>query len=325
MSHKVESMAYAGQTPWHGLGKKVTGVMTTEEAIVAAGLDWTVSKAPLFRRSKEGVLTAIDDGFSVTRDDNGKHLGVVGAQHTNLSNRKRFALLDRFLGSNAGAPVIDTAGSLDEGRIVFLSAKLEGVVRVKGDDILEKYFLLADDLIGRMKLTGMFTPVRVVCWNTLSMALSGGEKQAKVRHTRNIAVNASKMADILGMVSKQYDILGEAAGVLAAKSITVKGVGEYFKDLIAGDKDADEKKLSTRTLNILADLTKGFEYGKGANLPSARGTLWGAYNAVTEYVDHTRSSRGGDDMVAARTQSALFGSGADLKQEAWDKALILAR
>jgi phage/plasmid-like protein (TIGR03299 family) len=167
----------------------------------------------------------------------------------------------------------------------------------------------------------LFTPIRVVCQNTLNIALSGADKIAKVRHTLNLGLKVEEVRERLGIINAQYGIFEQAAQKLAATQLTRDAWEGYLKKLSLAPKSNEEK--STRLENIQDQLTVLFERGKGAELPGVKGTAWGAFNAVAEYVDHYRSTKG--DEADSRAKSLLFGSGREIKQKAWDEALVLSK
>jgi phage/plasmid-like protein (TIGR03299 family) len=307
------SMAYTGETPWHGLGTKVEHAMTAAEVVEAAGLDYTVEKRPLFL--KEGQ--EVPRHFATVRTDTNDVLGVVGSRYEIFQNRNGLSLLDAIVGVKDA--IYHTAGALGKGEKVWLLAKLPGYVRTIGDDVTEKYILLSNSHDGSSPIEIMFTPIRVVCQNTLNVALKNFSKRASLRHTLNVGAKIDEVREVLGIVSQQYSIFEEAS----QKLLTVQLTKDAFKDYLKNSgviPTKEEKDQSSRAQNILDEVSNLFQNGKGTEIPGVRGTLWGAFNAVTEYVDH---HRGGS--LEKRAASLLYGSGAIMKQRAWDNALALVK
>ncbi len=319
MPANINTMMYVGQKPWHGLGKRLENAATSAEAIKAAGLDWKVTKEPLFLKGGRPVARA----FATLREDTKAVLGVVGNVYQPLQNKDAFSFFDAVVGIKEA--MYHTAGALGAGECVWILAKLPGIIRVVGDDITEKYLLLTNRHDGWGAATVMFTPIRVVCQNTLNIALSGAQARASLRHTATIGLRVEEVREQLGIIHAKFGIFEEAAKRLAAVQLTREAFGNYLKNV--GLAPEDKEKAPTRAKKIMEEVIQLFEMGKGANLPGARGTAWGAFNAVAEYADYVRASRekDGDDGAHSRAKSILFGSGAALKQKAWDKALALAK
>jgi phage/plasmid-like protein (TIGR03299 family) len=328
MAHEIDSMMYVGEKPWHKLGKELGQVATAAEALAAAGLDWTVSKKPLYLMDG----TEVPDHFAIVRDDKNAPLGVVGNVYEPLQNKDAFSFFDAVVGSKEA--IYHTAGSLRDGQYVWILAKLPGTIRVVKDDLIEKYLLLTNAHNGMKAARMMFTPIRVVCMNTHNVAVSitdaqmqkakeAGEQfvgNATMRHTTNLGATVARVRQQLGIVSMQYQVYEEAAKRLAMTQLTTAAWNSYLINTgikPAGKKDAE---LSTTTKNIIAEVSAMFDKGRGNDMAGVKHTAWGAFNAVTEYVDYSRSS----DKNDTRSKSILFGSGANLKQKAWDAALSLA-
>lgn len=317
MSANVQTMMYTGQTPWHGLGKKLDNAATSAEAIEAAGLNWKVSKRPLVT-TVQGEFVNVPDKFAVVRDDSKKVLGVVGSVYTALQNKDAFRFFDAIVGEKAA--MYHTAGALGEGEKVWILAKLPGHIRTTGDDITEKFLLLSNTHDGTGAVEILFTPIRVVCQNTLNVALSADSNRAKLRHTMSIGMRVNDVRHTLGILNDRFTMFESLSKAMAAKPLTYSGFKDYVKAAVL---PKEGEKLSTRASNIMDDLSRLFERGKGNDMPGVKGTLWAGFNAVTEYVDYFRSTRG--DESENRAKSLLFGSGQSMKQAAWDKAVALVK
>jgi phage/plasmid-like protein (TIGR03299 family) len=325
MAHELDSMMYVGEKPWHKLGKELGKVATAAEALAAAGLDWTVSKRPL--HLIDG--TVVPDHFAIVRDDKSAPLGVVGNVYEPLQNKDAFSFFDAVVGVKDA--IYHTAGSLRGGQYVWILAKLPGTIRVVKDDLVEKFLLLTNAHNGMKAARMLFTPIRVVCMNTHNLAIRLAETEirrareageeftgsATMRHTTNLGARVADVRKSLGIVSVQYEVYAEAAKRLAAVSLTKEAWNSYLTRTGIAPKPGD--KISTQTRKIIDEVSAMFDKGRGNDLPGVKHTAWGAFNAVVEYVDYSRST----DENDTRSKSILFGSGANLKQKAWDEALAL--
>lgn len=312
MSANIRSMMYYGNEPWHKLGKKVDHLLTSAEAIDAAGLNYKVEK----RDIKTTDDLAIPDHFATVRTDTNEVLGVVGNKYTVLQNRDAFSFFDAVV--SVKDAMFETAGALGVGEKIWMLAKLPGYIRTVGDDVTEKYLLLSNSHDGSGSVQVMFTPIRVVCQNTLNIAMAGGIKKQKIRHTFSMGSRVEDVRRNLGIIHEQFNIFEQATKQLASVQVQQEALAKFVKD---SGLIPDDLKMSTRAKNIIDDVSTLFETGKGADLPGAKGTVWGAFNAVVEYVDYRR----GGDNKENRANSLLFGSGAIVKQKAFDAALLLAK
>ena len=310
MSANIGQMMYAGnEVPWHGLGKKVDANLTAEEAIVAAGLDWQVGKAPVIFENELGIQHTMDSRYVVYRKDNNVGLGVVGQKHTDVQNKQCFSIMDAIVGEKLAS--YHTAGYLGNGERIWMLMQTPGIIRVAGDDVIEKFILLATSHDGTLSLSILFTPIRVVCQNTLNAALSGKQDTFRARHTESITArisNIQEIRDTLGIISNQYSYLEELSQRLASRQATGAFVDQFLKDLFQ-QKQGDE--ISTRTKNRMDSVDRLFQYGRGNQMPQIKGSLWALYNGAVEYADYEN----GKDPVK-RAQSTLFGAGSMLKARA---------
>jgi phage/plasmid-like protein (TIGR03299 family) len=319
MPANVQKMMYVGEKPWHGEGTKLENVATSAEAIEAAGLDWKVEKRELFfqfqgmsQQSGTAGIQRVPGKYATVRTDNQTPLGIVGKVYTPLQNKEAFSFFDSIVGVKEA--MYHTAGSLGVGERVWILAKLPGYIKVTEDDVVEKYLLLANSHDGSSAVEMLFTPVRVVCQNTLNLAISTTEKKISLRHTISIGSKIDDVRKQLGIIHYQYQIFGETAQKMVSVQMTQSQYAEYLQKI--GLVVLDEKgKMSTRSQNNYDTLVSLYEHGKGNDAKDVAGTVWAAMNAVVEYVDYVRGS---DEN---RAKSILYGSGADIKQKAWDLAV----
>lgn len=304
-------MMFYGQKPWHKLGQEVTQAATAEEAITAAKLDWTVSTQTI--HLADGSL--IPDSRAVVRADNNRVLGIVGNRYRVIQNREAFTIADALVGEKEAH--YHTAGSLDGGRLIWLLLKLREDM-VIGPDQVERYLCLMDSKDGSTALTALLTRVRVVCQNTLNVAVKTAEKAAYAKHTAGIALKIDAIRKTLGIVTVQDRLFSEAGNFLVSKQFNGATLKAYLEALELAPREGEAS--STRRDNIVDAVKEGIFAGYGQDNPAVKNTFWAAFNGVAEYVDYRR----GPD-ADTRARSLLLGSGARLKQKAFDKALELAR
>ncbi len=312
------AMMYSGEFPWHGLGTRLDEPATAREAIEAAGLDYLAELK---------AITTTDDvpvpsRKAVVRSDSGDVLGVVGNSYVPVQNYQAFGFLDAVVSD--GSLRYHTAGALGKGERVWMLAKLPDDIRVKGsDDIIEKYLLLSNSHDGSSSLRVHFTPIRVVCANTLAIAARNGRGQGvSIIHKGDLTSKVRQAQEVLGLATRFYDDVQQQIDRLARHFPSPRQLEEYFRQVYPDSPDGP----STRATNIREEFLRLFEQGIGHDMPEIRHTTWTALNAVTEYVDHYRSTRGKtpQDRASNRLESAWFGSGARLKERAWELALQMA-
>lgn len=312
------AMMYAGEVPWHGLGTRLGEPATAQEAIEAAGLDYQAE----LRSIKTVDGTPIPSRRAVVRSDTCDILGVVGTSYVPVQNYQAFGFLDCVVAD--GSLRYHTAGALGKGERVWMLAKLPDHIRVKNsDDITEKFLLLSNSHDGSSSLRVHFTPIRVVCANTLAIAASGGRGHGvSIIHKGDLAAKVRQAQEVLGFAQRFYDDVESQINRLAGHYPSLRQLEEYFRQVYPDSPDGE----SARTKNVRQELMRLFEQGIGHNMPEIRHSTWTALNAVTEYVDHYRSTRGrtATERAGNRLESAWFGSGAILKQRAWNLAAQMA-
>jgi len=317
MPAEVDSMFWTGQVPWHGLGTELDNPATSEEAIIAAGLDWEVKCGDIVVSDKEGPIE-IPNHYCTVRMDNRVPLGIVGRLYTPVQNKEAFGFFDSIVGEKKA--IYHVAGALGKGETIWILAKLPEDIRITGtDDIINKYLLLTNKHDGTMSLRMFFTPIRVVCQNTLSAAMSvrkGGEG-ISLRHFPDIHKKAELARRALGIALDYYRDLGEAFNALARYQVKQEWLDTYIDAVMPSPP---EKEPSTRLLNIREGMKARFESASNS-LPGIKGTAWAAYNCVTEYVDHFRKVPKMEVDKTRRLESIWIGSGAMIKERALGIAL----
>ncbi len=321
MPHEVETMMYVGQTPWHELGTKLDAAPTTAEAIRHAGLDWQVGPKPLQTTDGEPVPAR-----ATYRVSDGTVLGVVGPNWHPLQNTEAFAWFDPFLATRAAS--LETAGSLRGGKRVWVLARLnrDPLEVVKGDAVV-KYLMLSNAHDGTLAVRVGFTPIRVVCANTLAAAhQDGASRLIRVMHSRRVRKAIEALRDAINIAERAFEATGEQYRYLAAHQVRPGDLERYVKvvfrarekkiaaeaqdfarlmgqDVAARDQE-DPTALLGRKSKYLGRIQELFESGAGNAMPGVRGSWWAAYNAVTHYTTHERG-RSPENRLAANLAGDL--------------------
>ena len=313
-------MAYVGNAPWHELGNKLPPKQSIDVWAREAGMDWTICEAPVRYLADQvgslGSIMTFEDQKVLYRSDSKAPLSVVGGRYQVVQPK---AVLEfyRDLTQISGFE-LETAGVLKEGRKFWALARTGKETSLKGSDVVNGYILLATSCDGTLATTATPTTVRVVCNNTLTIALNGATSAIKVPHSTSFDAQAVKKQ--LGIAVSQWDSFMYRMKTLSERKVKSHESMNYFlKVLCQADSHVDPAQGLTneRALKKVQSLYDG--EGKGATLASAQGTAWGLLNAVTEFVDHEKRARSQE----YRLDSAWFGQGAVLKQRALDHALQL--
>jgi phage/plasmid-like protein (TIGR03299 family) len=314
MPHEIETIAFAGATPWHGLGTKLAeeDLYDLARTCEKAGLNWDVELTPIVTADTQAKV----EHKAVRRTSDNRILGVVGPRYTVLQNKDAFAWFQPFL--NAREAALHTAGSLRQGSRVWVLAKLnrEPLVVAPGDEV-EKYLLLSHGHDGSLAVRVGFCPVRVVCSNTLALAHgSDASKLIRVRHSKSLLANLQNIREIVDAANAEFVATAEQYRLLARRDINQADLRKYVKRVL---KVEEQEEISTRTANVIERIVGLFETGRGNDLPTVRGTLWTAYNGVSEYLGYVRGR-----SQQTRLDSLWFGEAAGLNRHALQVALDMA-
>lgn len=310
MAHMIETMAYAGETPWHGLGKSVPADLSPAQMLKTAGLDWKVNKVPAYVRvDGEELMTGKS---ALVRSSDKSILDVVSNDWIPVQNHTAFEFFDEFV--HAGNMEMHTAGSLREGQIVWALAKIKDSFELFGGDKVEGYLMFTNPHKFGQSIDIRFTPIRVVCNNTLTLALSQKGKNA-VKCTHKTEFDPEQVKIALGIAGEQLRKYKDMAAFLGKKKAKKDVVKDYFKEMfpVITQKDKSTKEMS-KTAEIAMNI---LETQPGANF--AKGSWWQPFNAVTFLVDH-KLGRTPDGRLA----SAWFGPNRSLKARALERAVELA-
>jgi phage/plasmid-like protein (TIGR03299 family) len=299
-------MAYARAVPWHGLGRKVDGLQTAAEMLEAAGLDWEVVKTPLLTRLPNHAIVDVPRSFAIVRTSDWSPLGVVGASYVPVQNREAFDWTDALVDS--GEAKYETAGSLFGGRRVWASMEIPEGVEIEGDKT-RLFILVVNSHDGSLPVTALLTPVRVVCNNTLNLALSGARRSFRIRHIGEINGKIAAAREALGITFSYRARFEAEAKLLAAKKVSLSQVEKVLKETfpLPPTVAADPEKAAAATWAQVMEL-----YRTSPTVEQFYGSAWGVLQAVSEYLDHVVEYRGRRwGSADVRMDSILWGPSAE--------------
>ena len=317
MAHLVESMAYVKETPWHGLGNKLGENQPIEVWQEEAGMNWQIKESEVLYSVSEGIglhVKANADSKVLYRSDSLEPLSVVGRRYKVVQPREVLEFYRDLV--SAGGFELETAGVLKRGRKLWALAKTGQEVMLKGGDQVKGYLLLATACDGTLATTAQFASVRVVCNNTLQMAVGNAKGAVKVPHSTVFDPVAVKQE--LGLGITAWDQFMDFVKALTDRKVHRIEAMNFLVDVLGDPTLPLAEQPNQKALQGVYGLFSG--NGIGSGMASASGTAWGLLNAVTEYVDHQRRARSND----YRLDSAWFGRGAGIKQKAFETALRLA-
>lgn len=315
MAHNLESMAWTNEVPWHGLGARVDDKISVKDMLKAAKLDWRVEKQPIYQipNGREMDARAIDGFYALTRDRDNAVMDIVGSKYVPVQNDEAFSFFNEFV--QAGGAKMETAGSLRGGKYVWGLANLNSSFKMKGNDEVKGYLLVGCPHEQGKSLLIKFTSVRVVCNNTLTLALSTKGNEWRMSHRTTFGeVKINQAKEALGIARDQLGEFERNARAIQKIKLSTADAIRILANVFAPDAEvapmvADFDKNGTpRLQSIMAAYTKapGAQEGNG----------WGLLNAVTYYADHM-ASRTADK----RLSNAWLGRTAGQKEKVLDRLL----
>ncbi|MCO8089153.1 DUF932 domain-containing protein [Acinetobacter indicus] len=339
MAHQIEQMAYVGQTPWHGLGNQLSQNQPIEVWAKQAGMDWRIESSNVSYMAQnsrgQSIIMPYDEQRVLYRSDTHAPLSVVSQRYQEVQPMEILEFY-RDLTEQSGFE-LETAGVLKGGKKFWALARTGQTSALKGKDVSNGYILLATACDGTLATTAQFTSIRVVCNNTLAIALKGQSSSAgvvKVPHSTKF--DAEKVKQQLGISVRAWDEHMYEMKQLTQRKVSQKEAKAYFDAVFNNStmsisdpeeniiqfyrnvaQPAQEKKLEPngRAMNKALDMFNG--QGRGADLSSAKDTAYGLLCSITEFVDHERRAMSTDH----RLDSAWFGVGASVKQRGLERAL----
>lgn len=314
------------EKPWHGLGQIIDQYPTSAEALKFAGLDYEVIKEDLYTTSfnKDGqamdFTKRVKTHYATIRKDTGDILGIVGKDYQIVQNVEAFSFFDAIVGGDGIQ--YETAGALGSGERIFITAKLPNYIRVGKEDLIEQYLFLTTSHDGYGSITAAFTPIRVVCQNTLNAALKSHSNCIKIRHTTGAKERLEQAHQLIGItntLSTQLETIFNRWAKVKISDPEIKKLiqqamcpnKEVYSNLHAGKDDA----LSTAFKNICDNAFTYAMSNETQTMETTCGTLFGAYNAVTGYFQNVRNYKNDE----AKLKSLLHGGIAQQRtQKAFD-------
>ncbi|MEE8096900.1 DUF932 domain-containing protein [Acinetobacter baumannii] len=343
MAHQIETMAFVGQTPWHGLGNQLTQNQPIEIWAQQAGMDWRIESSNVSYMAKndrgQNILMPYEEQRVLYRSDTHAPLSVVSQRYQEVQPKEILEFY-RDLTEQSGFE-LETAGVLKGGRKFWALARTGQSAELKSKDVSNGYILLATACDGTLATTAQFTSIRVVCNNTLAIALRGQHSSAgvvKVPHSTKF--DAEKIKQQLGISIKTWDEHMYEMKQLSQRKVTQQEAAAYFDAVFNNTTmstiDQEEsiiqyylkaasmdKKSNSKTEPNGRAMSKAMEMfngqGRGAELSSAKDTAYGLLCSITEFVDHERRAMSRDH----RLNSAWFGMGATIKQRGLEQALSM--
>ena len=340
MAHQLEQMAYVGQTPWHGLGNQLTQNQPIEIWAQQAGMDWRIESSNVSYMTQnargQSIIMPYEEQRVLYRSDTHAPLSVVSQRYQEVQPMEILEFY-RDLTEQSGFE-LETAGVLKDGKKFWALARTGQSTALKGKDLSNGYILLATACDGTLATTAQFTNIRVVCNNTLAIALRGQSSSAgvvKVPHSTKF--DADKVKQQLGISVRAWDehmyemkqlsqrkvTQGEAAAFFDAvfnnTSMSVadqeENIIQFYRNIATANPAKEKSEPNGRAMTKVMDMFNG--QGRGAELSSAKDTAYGLLCSITEFADHERRAMSTDH----RLDSAWFGAGAALKQRGLEQAL----
>ncbi|HQV25675.1 MAG TPA: DUF932 domain-containing protein [Acinetobacter sp.] len=339
MAHLVENMAYVGQTPWHGLGNQLTQDQPIEVWAQQAGMDWRIESSDVSYMAKnergQSIILPFEEQRVLYRSDTHAPLSVVSQRFQEVQPMEILHFY-KDLTEQSGFE-LETAGVLKGGKKFWALARTGQSSALKGKDVSNGYILLATACDGTLATTAQFTSIRVVCNNTLAIALKGQSSAGVVKVPHSTRFDAEKVKQQLGISVRAWDEHMYEMKQLSQRKVTQQEAAAYFDAVfnntslsiaeqddsiiqfyrnVANEANATNKtEPNGRAMSKVMDMFNG--QGRGAELSSAKGTAYGLLCSITEFVDHERRAMSTDH----RLDSAWFGAGAAIKQRGVEQAL----
>ncbi|WP_286935023.1 DUF932 domain-containing protein [Acinetobacter sp. UBA6571] len=343
MAHQLEQMAYVGQTPWHGLGNQLTQNQPIEVWAQQAGMNWRIESSHVSYMAQndrgQSIIMPFEEQRVLYRSDTHAPLSVVSQRYQEVQP-KQILEFYRDLTEQSGFE-LETAGVLKGGKKFWALARTGQSAALKGKDVSNAYILLATACDGTLATTAQFTSIRVVCNNTLAIALKGQHSAGVVKVPHSTRFDAGKIKQQLGISVRQWDEHMYEMKQLSQRKVTQTEAAAYFDAVFNNTglspieqdegiiqfyrnvasqanpvpKADNRTEPNGRAMSKVMTMFNG--HGRGAELSSAKDTAYGLLCAITEFTDHERRAMSQDH----RLDSAWFGAGAGLKQRGLEQAL----
>jgi len=322
MPANVQTMAYYGDVPWHKLGTPIHKGVSAEQMIRAAGLDWQVDLRPA-RGAKEINKKGEFSRYEVVRVPrlNTKEtevlLGLVSRRYKPLQNIEAFDFFNPIVGDKKA--FFETAGALGEGERIWVMAKMPDAMQIVPGDECLKYLLLSNTHSGDGSVIVKFTSVRVVCQNTLLMAMEDGQKAYRVRHSKQMQFKLEELREFLAITQEVFLNAEQCFRRLAKIQMKETRLEQYFESVFPQSAVQKKNGVKPQRWGFLQEM---FDGRPDLQIRGVRGTLWAAYNAITRFEDYKQPQQ--EEQPDQRLERTWFGGGADIKLKALEKAKELA-
>lgn len=295
MSANVESMFYVRETPWHGLGTKVMEAPKSEDALIAAGLNWNVVQEPIYTAENDLI-----SGYKANvRDSDRRVLGVVTDRYKVVQNHEAFAFTDELLGQGVR---YETAGSLQDGRKVWLLAHMPHEYIISGERI-SPYLLFSNTHDGSGAIKVALTPIRVVCNNTLNLALRTAQRSWSMIHTGDVKSKMKEASDTLFKAERYMDELGKEFEKLRMQKLSDQEVMDYIEILLPVEDGSSPQQI--RNMKRLQEDMKR-RYFDAPDLQDTGKNAYRFINAVSDFATHAKPLR-----QTAKYKETLFAKTAE--------------
>jgi phage/plasmid-like protein (TIGR03299 family) len=314
MSAQFTSGFFVETAAWHRHGtlfKREDAPQEGRTAMIAGGAGWSTVLEDIYRKSLPGVVPAfqtIPGRKAIVRLDTGDVLNLVSDDYVDVQNVDAFTFFDPVIA--AGEASFEAAGTLDGGRTIWVLVKINAPAISVGDgDLVQPYLVLTMGHGNGRAVNVTYTAVRVVCMNTVRWAeKQAGDKMISIAHRGDPQRALAVVRDGIRLSSRTFEIAADQARQLTEIGCEVKNLEQYVRDVW-------EVEDGAKTPRAFERIEAEFAYGRGAKLASADGTMWGAYNAVTSFLDHTRGR-----TDESRVKSSWFGDSRGKNARAWELA-----
>lgn len=317
MPAAIESGVFVREVPWHRIGVVTPDVLTAADAIKLGQLDWTVEKQPIAMKAPvldrdgketgEYKYTDIENRFALTRDSDGQVMSIVSDVYKPFQNVEAFSFMDNLVES--GDAKYETALSLRGGRVVALTMHVPMDILVNGEDKHEAYLLLRTTHDGSGRIGVYVVITRVVCMNTLTIAIRGASHSFGFTHTADVAGKVKEAQDSLGLTYKYADAFKKTADTLTGISVTDDEIVKFLESAMPVRAKRDD---------VIEGIVETFR--SSDNIANYRNTAWGALNAMSEYKEHVKKNKSGEALLTR----LLDGEDAKLRASFTDRMLARA-
>jgi phage/plasmid-like protein (TIGR03299 family) len=312
------SFAARGEKAWHGLGQYVSEAMTSEQAIELGGLNYTVEKRPLYAPGWAGTMVEAEGHYGNVRTDTNDILGIVKGRYRIVQNKDAFGFFDTII--DKGEAIFETAGALGKGERIFVTAKLPEDMLVRGERV-EKYIMLTNSHDGTSTIIAGFTPIRVVCNNTLTAALKKLDNKVSISHTASAESRLKEASRVMGIASKYMDEVNMTFESMTTRKLSDLEMKYFIETVMKNNikEDKSDKEASTRMKNLVDQVYSFAITHPTQTTEAAYRTLWGAYNGISGYYNFLKDYKNADQKM----KDMNYGYANDKIAKAFDQAVIM--